>query len=333
MAAVLGLDIGSSSVIAGLLDGRRVLAESPRAFFRTRHEGAQAEVDPEVLLAAVATAIRGLGSRARTVDAIALATMCPAWVALDRDGKALTPIVTHQDRRSVAEARVLEERIGAGRHLALCGCRPFPGGISSTTWAWFRKHQPGALRRADLVGHLNTFLHRRLTGARVTEADFKGQPTLIYFGFTYCPDVCPMTLQTVAAAYRKLPEGTERPQTLLISVDPGRDTPEALATYVANKAFPEGLQGLTGTEAEIRAAADAFKADYSRVEQPGSLAEYTMDHTSLLYLMDEEWKLKTLYSSRGKKVDHDVHTCREIDMETPLPPRKDASLAPGGGMH
>jgi protein SCO1/2 len=105
-----------------------------------------------------------------------------------------------------------------------------------------------------------------------------------------------MTLQTVAAAYRKLPEGTERPQTLLISIDPGRDTPEALATYVANKAFPEGLQGLTGTEAEIRAAADAFKADYSRVEQPDSMAEYTMDHTSLLYLMDEEWKLQTFFT-------------------------------------
>lgn len=177
MGAVLGLDIGSSSVIAGLLDGRRVLAESPRAFFRTRHEGARAEVDPEVLLAAVAKAIRGLGDRARRVDAIALATMCPAWVALDRTGAALTPIVTHQDRRSVAEARVLEERMGADRHLALCGCRPIPGGISSTTWAWFRQHQPGALRRADLVGHLNTFLHRRLTGARVTDlsnASFTG---------------------------------------------------------------------------------------------------------------------------------------------------------------
>ena len=74
------------------------------------------------------------------------------------------------------------------------------------------------------------------------------------------------------------------------------DVPEALATYVANKAFPEGLEGLTGTEAEIRAAADAFKADYSRVDQPGSMAEYTMDHTSLLYLMDEEWKLKTFFT-------------------------------------
>lgn len=134
------------------------------------------------------------------------------------------------------------------------------------------------------------------TGQRVTERAFAGKLGLIYFGFTYCPDVCPMTLQTVAAAYRKLPDGTEWPQTLLISVDPGRDTPQALATYVASKAFPEGLQGLTGTEAEIRAAADAFKADYSRVDQPGSLAEYTMDHTSLLYLMDEEWKLRTFFT-------------------------------------
>lgn len=134
------------------------------------------------------------------------------------------------------------------------------------------------------------------TGARVTEADFKGRPTLVYFGFTYCPDVCPMTLTTVAAAYRNLPEGMETPQTLLISVDPERDTPEALATYVANKAFPAGMLGLTGTDAEIRAAADAFKADYSKVEQPDSLAEYTMDHTSLLYLMDEDWKLKTFFT-------------------------------------
>jgi protein SCO1 len=134
------------------------------------------------------------------------------------------------------------------------------------------------------------------TGARVTEADFKGKPTLIYFGFTYCPDVCPMTLTSVAAAYRKLPEGVTPPQTLLISVDPARDTPEALATYVANKAFPAGLQGLTGTEEEIRAAADAFKADYSRVDQPDSMAEYTMDHTSLLYLMDENWQLKTFFT-------------------------------------
>ena len=150
-------------------------------------------------------------------------------------------------------------------------------------------------------------------GTRVTEADLKGRPTLIYFGFTYCPDVCPMTLTTVAAAYRKLPEGMTPPQTLLISVDPARDTPEALAAYVSSKAFPEGLVGLTGTEEEIRAAADAFKADYSRVEQPDSLAEYTMDHTSLLYLMDADWQLKTFFTHQD--TPDTIAACLEQVME------------------
>ena len=103
------------------------------------------------------------------------------------------------------------------------------------------------------------------TGKRVTEADFQGRPALVYFGFTYCPDVCPMALTTLAAAYRKLPEGKTIPQTLLISVDPERDTPEALATYVSSKAFPEGLVGLTGTDAEIRAARARLELDQAPV--------------------------------------------------------------------
>ena len=74
-------------------------------------------------------------------------------------------------------AHQIEKRIGKARHLKLTGNRPIPGGISSTTWAWFAKHQPGVLRKADLVGHLTTFLHRTLTGARVTDpsnASFMG---------------------------------------------------------------------------------------------------------------------------------------------------------------
>src|SRR3990167_6077803 len=144
--------------------------------------------------------------------------------------------------------------------LAACGPAPAPAATSGGA-------QASCLSRAypEIGGPISLVSS---TGARVTEADFKGRPTMVYFGFTYCPDVCPMALTTVAAAYRKLPEGMAPPQTLLISVDPARDTPEALAVYVANKAYPPGLLGLTGTEEEIRAAADAFKADYVRVEQP-----------------------------------------------------------------
>ncbi len=134
------------------------------------------------------------------------------------------------------------------------------------------------------------------TGEAVSEADFKGAPTLVYFGFTYCPDICPGTLVAVKNAYDRLPGGITPPQTLLISVDPERDTPEALATYVATQAFPENLRGLTGTDAQIKAAADGFFASYERIETPESLNSYTMDHTSLLYLMDEDWTLKTFFS-------------------------------------
>ncbi|MBA4138715.1 MAG: hypothetical protein C0518_15525 [Opitutus sp.] len=177
MATILGIDIGSSSVIAGILRDTTVLAEAPRLFFRSRHDGPRVEVDPDELLRAIRGAIAGLGKQAREVESIHLAVMCPAWVAMDRLGAPLTPIVTHQDRRSVAHARELEKRLGKQKHLRLSGCRPFPGGISSTTWAWFQQHEPQRLRRADLVGHLNTFLHRRMTGARVTDpsnASFTG---------------------------------------------------------------------------------------------------------------------------------------------------------------
>jgi protein SCO1/2 len=144
-------------------------------------------------------------------------------------------------------------------------------------------------------------------GEQVTEETYKGQPTLIYFGFTYCPDVCPMTLVTVKRAYDRLPEGVNPPQTLLISIDPERDTPEQLALYVSTSAFPDNLQGLTGTAEEVRAAADAFLADYSRIEQTDSASEYSMDHTSLLYLMDEDWQLKTFFTHED--TDETIATC------------------------
>lgn len=169
MAKLLGIDVGSSSVIAGILDGKKVVKESSRAFFRSLCQRNQVEVSPQDLMNAVRKAVRSLGPPAKKVDAINLAVMSPAWVVMDKKGKPLTNIVTHQDRRSVAEAIALEKRLGASHHLRLCGSRPIPGGISSTTWSWFKSHAPAQLQKADLVGHLNTFLHRQMTGARVTD--------------------------------------------------------------------------------------------------------------------------------------------------------------------
>ena len=145
------------------------------------------------------------------------------------------------------------------------------------------------------------------TGARVTEANFKGQSSLIYFGFTYCPDVCPTALVTIDRALKRLPDDIPKPRTILISVDPERDTPEALSSYISTSAFPDDIVGLTGTPEEIKVAADVFKSGYTRVEAPESLAEYTMDHTSIIYLMDANWQLKTFFTH--ETTDESMATC------------------------
>jgi protein SCO1 len=135
------------------------------------------------------------------------------------------------------------------------------------------------------------------TGGAVTQENFHEAPTLIYFGFTYCPDICPLTLQAEKATLARLGQQGQVIQTVLITLDPARDTPKQLAAYVSSKAFPDGLLGLTGSPAQIDAAAKAFKVAYSREEDPNSAADYTIAHTSFLYLMDENWRLSAMYPS------------------------------------
>jgi xylulokinase len=174
---LLALDIGSSSIKAAILNNGKITGPIVRCAFATRYEGPRVEVEAKEIFKALVAAIGGLGSRAKQVEMIALTVMAPSWVAMDHAGKAITPIVTHQDRRSADIAVELEKRVGKQRHLELAGNRPFPGGISSTTWAWFLKNEKSLLKKADLVGHLNTFLHRQLTAARVTDpsnASFMG---------------------------------------------------------------------------------------------------------------------------------------------------------------
>jgi xylulokinase len=174
---ILGIDVGSSSVKAGILRNGRIVGEITRSPFRTMYDGVCAEVKAEDVVKAITKGIASAGKRAKSVDLIAISVMAPSWVAMDKHGKAITPIITHQDRRSVEIAREIEKRVGKKRHLHLAGNRPFPGGISSTTCAWFLQNEKALMRRADLVGHLNTLLLRQLTGARATDpsnASFMG---------------------------------------------------------------------------------------------------------------------------------------------------------------
>ena len=112
----------------------------------------------------------------------------------------------------------------------------------------------------------------------------KGKPVLVFFGYTHCPDVCPTTLFDMSEVFRKLGPDADRAAGLFITVDPERDTPEAMKSYLSS--FDPHLRGLTGDEAAIESAAKAYRVYFRKV--PGADGNYTMDHTGLVYLMDKQ---------------------------------------------
>ncbi len=120
------------------------------------------------------------------------------------------------------------------------------------------------------------------TGRKRTDADFRGKLMIVYFGYTYCPDICPAELMQISLAIDKLGAAGEDVQPLFISVDPERDTTRVLANYVS--AFHPRLLGLTGTPEQIRAVADSYKAYYAKYVPPDG-GVYLIDHTGFIYLM------------------------------------------------
>ena len=158
---LLAIDVGSSSVKAAVLEGTEVFGAIASAPFATDFAGDRAEVPVDRIDAAVHAAVSQL--ELDGVAAVGLTGMGPAWLAMADDGTAITPVVTHQDRRSLDQAERIEATIGRERHLHAAGNRPTPGGISSTTAAWFAENT-GVVTRAARVGHLPTYLMRRLAG-------------------------------------------------------------------------------------------------------------------------------------------------------------------------
>ncbi len=141
------------------------------------------------------------------------------------------------------------------------------------------------------------------SGAAVTQADFADKPTLLYFGFANCPDICPTSLQAARAALDARKPGAKPLNVALVTVDPLRDTPELLARYVVNDAFPVGLRGLTGTPEQTKAATDVFKVYAQRRDDPTSAAGYVYDHTSMFYLMDRNWRPLAVFPSEMPPAD------------------------------
>jgi protein SCO1/2 len=120
-------------------------------------------------------------------------------------------------------------------------------------------------------------------GQTVTDRDFRGKYMLVYFGYTYCPDVCPTTLNALADALDRLGAKADRLQPLFVTVDPRRDTPAVIKQYTA--AFTPRIEGLTGTPAEIAAAAKEYHVYYAEHRTGPGPNDYSMDHSSILYLM------------------------------------------------
>ncbi len=131
-------------------------------------------------------------------------------------------------------------------------------------------------------------------GAPRTDADYRGRFMLIYFGYTFCPDICPTNLAVMSEALDALGPDATRIQPILISVDPARDTPEALKDYVA--AFHPSLVGLGGSEAQVQAAAKAYRVHRRKVIPPDTNPDaYLVDHSSLTYLMGPDGRFVTMF--------------------------------------
>ncbi len=137
-----------------------------------------------------------------------------------------------------------------------------------------------------LIGGPFTMVNHK--GETVTEKTFAGKPMLLFFGYTWCPDVCPTELQVMAEALRQLGDRGRDIQPILVSVDPARDTPKVLGEYVVN--FGEQFAGLTGTPEQVKAMADAYRVFYARVENKDTPDAYLMDHSSIIYLMGADGK-------------------------------------------
>ena len=152
--------------------------------------------------------------------------------------------------------------------------------VSSAAWLTFSG--PGAPPPSSIGGPF------RLTGPdgqTISDADLKGQPVVLFFGYTHCPDVCPTTLFEVSELFRKLGESA-KVRGVFVTVDPERDTPAILKEYLGS--FDKRIIGLSGDRAALEPMFKAYRV-YAR-KNPGANGEYSMDHSAIVYLMDRQMR-------------------------------------------
>jgi len=179
---------------------------------------------------------------------------------------------------------------------ALAACDRFSGSAGS----------PG-FKGIDITGapYGHGFALTDFNGQPRTLADYQGKVVMLYFGFVQCPDVCPTALSRATAVMDQLGPLAAQVQLLFVTVDPERDTPELLREYMA--AFDPSFVALTGTDEDIKAAADAFRVYYKQIPTGSS---YTMDHTALTYLIDRHGRLRVALRHEQDAADYaaDIQT-------------------------
>jgi protein SCO1/2 len=134
--------------------------------------------------------------------------------------------------------------------------------------------------------------------------DFKGHVTILLFGFTHCPDLCPTALSNVSEVLDRLGEDRDRVQIAFITIDPDRDTPRVLRDYIS--AFGPNYLGLTGEPDAIRKAARTFKVFFQKI--PMADGDYTMDHSAVVYILDPQARVRLMFAANHRLEDvvHDI---------------------------
>ena len=155
--------------------------------------------------------------------------------------------------------------------------------VSVTTIFWMREPATDKLQTGKVIIG-GPFMMTSHLGQPVTEKDYLGQPLAMFFGFTNCPDICPTTLLRLSDLMKKLGPEADKLQVVLVSVDPERDTPEVLKSYIAQ--FDSRFSAMTGTHEQLAAFAKAYRFIYKKVPLTGG--EYTMDHSAGVFLYDEK---------------------------------------------
>jgi protein SCO1/2 len=182
--------------------------------------------------------------------------------------------------------------------LSLSACDKLPG------------KQAASFQNTDVTGldYAKGFSLTDHAGKPRTLADYKGKAVIVFFGYTQCPDVCPTTMAEMAGVMQKLGPQADQVQVLFITLDPERDTPQLLASYVP--AFDKRFVGLYGTPEQTAKTAKDFKVFYSKVpgKEPGS---YTIDHMAGSYVFDKDGRLR-LFIRHGVAADSIVHDVRQL---------------------